>query len=549
MSVDKEKTIYENFRDVCLRRKGADAIYYEGKTFSFSDILAKINRIASYYRSKGLKNGDVITIVAPNTPEIVASFYAGLQLGLTVHVLHPLTSEDNILRELEDKGSKLLVTISLFMRFYGRILNKKFPVLVMDPTISLPWYKRFGFALAAHGKLKAYRDHKDVDNYANLKDVCENFVHYDTKEGHIVLSSGGTTGVSKSIVLSDFAFLTILGDGLWFLGDTPEEGEKETMLAALPMFHGFGLTMGVMAVPFLGGSIGLLNSFRTKKVIRLLKEGKLTAIIGVPTVYEALLKNKRFHGDLLKPIRNCWVGGDFISPSLIKRFNQRLQEAGSQGKLMEGYGLTETVAVLAVNTLRENREGSIGKAIPGVEVKIIDEEGHEVPVGEEGEIAVAGNTLMNGYYHLDDPKPFIEIEGKRFLKTGDLGRMDADGFIYFLSRAKRLIKKKGINVYPLSIEKVVSGLDGVEESAYLCETYKGYDDTVLYVKLRPGVDKVDAEKRIMDALHGNFNKYEWPDFLLWKDELPHTDVMKLDYKVLAKEFHAFLVEKFGPLHD
>ena len=366
MSVDKEKTIYENFRDVCLRRKGADAVYYEGKTFSFSDILAKINRIAFYYRSKGLKKGDVITIVAPNTPEIVASFYAGLQLGLTVHVLHPLTSEDNILRELEDKGSKLLVTISLFMRFYGRILNKKFPVLVMDPTVSLPWYKRFGFALVAHGKLKAYRDHTDVDNYANLKNVCEDFVHYDTKEGHIVLSSGGTTGVSKSIVLSDFAFLTILGDGLWFLGDTPEEGEKETMLAALPMFHGFGLTMGVMAVPFLGGSIGLLNSFRTKKVIRLLKEGKLTAIIGVPTVYEALLKNKHFHGDLLKPIRNCWVGGDFISPSLIKRFNQRLQEAGSQGKLMEGYGLTETVAVLAVNTLRENREGSIGKAIPGV---------------------------------------------------------------------------------------------------------------------------------------------------------------------------------------
>lgn len=549
MSVDRKKTLYENFRDVCLRRKDADMIYYEGKAFSFSAILAKVHQIAAYYHSKGLKSGDAVTIVAPNTPETVASLYAALQLGLTVHILHPLTSEDNILRELEDKGSKLLVTISLFLRFYGRILGKGFPVFVMDPTASLPWYKRAGFALAAHDKLKAYRQHKEIDNYSSLHGSFQECVHYNPEEGHIILSSGGTTGVSKSIVLSDFAFLSILDDGLWFLGDTPEQAEKETMLAALPMFHGYGLTMGIMAVPFLGGSIGLLSSFRTKKVIQLLKKGRLTSFIGVPTVYEALLKNKHFKGDLLKPIRNCWVGGDFISPSLLKRFNQRLAESGSQGKLMEGYGLTETVTVLSVNTLRENREGSIGKAIPGVKVKIINEQDEEVPFGQEGEIAIAGDTLMNGYYHPEDINPFIEIDGERYLKSGDLGKMDQDGYIYFLSRFKRLIKKKGMNVYPLSIEKVVSSLEGVEESAYLGETYKGYDDTVLFVKLHPGVDQAEAEQKILDALHHNFNKYEWPDFILWKDQLPHTDVMKIDYKILGQEFHAFLTEKFGPAND
>ncbi len=549
MKIDRDKTIYENFLNVCKWRGNNDAIYYENKTYSYSDFLAIIHRIAGYYHSIGLKKDDLITLVAPNTPETVASFYAALQLGLRIHVLHPLTSEDNIVRELEDKGSKLLVTVSLFLRFYSSILDKKFPTFVIDPTVSLPWYKRVGFLIGCGKRLDAYRKHKELPDYGrDCKAEYGEFVPYDTKEGHIILSSGGTTGVSKSIVLNDFSFLTILQDGLWFLGDTEEQAVNESMLAALPMFHGYGLTMGIMAVPFLGGKIGLLSSFRTKKVIQLLRKGRLTTLLGVPTVYEALLKNKHFKGKILKPIRNCWVGGDFISPSLLNRFNARLREAGSEGRLMEGYGLTEAVNVLAVNRLSEWREGSIGRAIPGVTVKIIDENGVEVPPMCEGEIAVGGDTLMVGYYHQEDINPFIEIGGERYLKTGDLGKMDKDGFIYFISRFKRIIKKKGMNIYPLSIEKTVSNLDEVEECAYLGETYKGYDDTALYVELALGVDAEKAEEKILHELHHQYNKYEWPDFIFIKEKFEHTSVLKIDYKVLSTEFHNFLVEKFGPVH-
>ncbi len=549
MEIDRNKTIYENFRQICLLRGRADSIYYENKVYSFSDFLAIINRIAFYYQSKGLKSGDLITLVVPNTPETVASFYAALQLGLRVHILHPLTSEDNIIRELKSKDSKLLVTVSLFLRFYDHLLNERFPMLVISPVASLPWIKRFGFSLACHKRLKPYRSLSCFDDYKDIQGSTDEFVPYDTKEGHIILSSGGTTGVSKSIILNDFSFLTILSDGCWFLGDTPEQAEKETMLAALPMFHGYGLTMGVMAVPFLGGSIGLLNNFRTKKVIQLLKKGRLTTLVGVPTVYEALLKNKHFHGDILKPIRNCWVGGDFISPSLIERFNNRLKEAGSCGRLLEGYGLTEAVNVLAVNRLSDWREGSIGKAIPGVTVKIIDEQGNGLPANEQGEIAVGGDTLMVGYYDAKDVNPFIEINGERYLKTGDLGKMDDDGFIYFISRFKRIIKKKGMNVYPLSIEKTISNLPEIEECAYLGETYKGYDDTVLYVALAPGVSEENAKEAVWNALKHNYNKYEWPDFVFVKDKFEHTSVLKIDYKKLGEEFHSFLVSKFGPLHN
>ncbi len=549
MKIDREKTIYENFLNICKWRGENDAIYYENKVYSFSDFLSIIHRIAGYYHSIGLKKDDLITLVAPNTPETVASFYAALQLGLKIHVLHPLTSEDNIARELEDKNSKLLVTVSLFLRFYDKIMDRKFPMLVIDPTASLPWYKRLGFSLGCGKRLDAYRKHKELPDYGrDCQSEYEEFVPYDTKEGHIILSSGGTTGVSKSIILNDFSFLTILQDGLWFLGDNEEQGVNESMLAALPMFHGYGLTMGIMAVPFLGGKIGLLSSFRTKKVIQLLKKGRLTTLLGVPTVYEALLKNKHFKGKILKPIRNCWVGGDFISPSLLNRFNARLREAGSEGRLMEGYGLTEAVNVLAVNRLSDWREGSIGRAIPGVTVKIIDEDGKELPPMCQGEIVVGGDTLMVGYYHQEEINPFIEIDGERYLKTGDLGKMDQDGFIYFVSRFKRIIKKKGMNVYPLSIEKTVSNLEEVEECAYLGETYKGYDDTALYVELAPGADSEKAKEKILYALHHEYNKYEWPDFIFIKEKFEHTSVLKIDYKILSAEFHDFLVEKYGPIH-
>jgi long-chain acyl-CoA synthetase len=549
MKIDRSKTIYENFLAIAKWRDKNDAIYYENKVYSYADFLAIIHRIAFYYNSIGLQKDDLITLVAPNTPETVASFYAALQLGLRIHILHPLTSEDNVERELKDKGSKLLVTVSLFLRFYSSLIESKFPMLVINPTASLPLYKRIGFRISAGKRLKPYRQHKEIPDYQKVcKGSIEEFVPYDTKEGHIILSSGGTTGISKSIILNDFSFLTILSDGCWFLGDNEEEAVNESMLAALPMFHGYGLTMGIMAVPFLGGKIGLLSSFRTKKVIQLLKKGRLTTLLGVPTVYEALLKNKHFKGKVLKPIRNCWVGGDFISPSLLERFDIRLREAGSEGKLMEGYGLTEAVNVLAVNRLSDYKTGSIGKPIPGVEVKIIDEQGKEVSTNQEGEIAVGGDTLMVGYYH-KGIDPFIQIDGKRYLKTGDMGKKDEDGFIYFISRFKRIIKKKGMNVYPLSIEKTVSGIEGVEECAYLGETYKGYDDTALYVELSPEADPSETKKKILDALHHQYNKYEWPDFIFVKEKFEHTSVLKIDYKILSQEFHAFLVDKFGPIHN
>lgn len=540
--IDTSKTIYENFRSTALLRGLNPAAYYEGKTISYLKLLELTNRFAAYYYSLGISQNDILTIVAPNTPESVAAFLGASQAGIKVHLLHPLTSQENILKEFKEKNSKLLVTVSFFIRFYDKIVKENIPMLVLNFTDSLSPIKKLGFGIINYSKLLPFYRNRQLPRFNKVaKKRADKEIDYDVKSPRIYLSSGGTTGVSKTIELSDYAFTSLISTGTWIVNSKPEQMYDKTMLAALPMFHGFGLTMGVLTMLLYGGRIALLPTFRTKKVIALLKKKRLELLIGVPAVYEALLKNKKFKGNLIKDIRECFVGGDFISPSLIERFNQRLKESGSQGRLLEGYGLTETVTVLSVNRLLDHKDGSIGKPLPGIIVKILDDNNKELPVGEKGEIAVAGPTLMNGYFEHEDP--FLHKANMNFVKTGDIGYVDKDGFLYFVSRKKRMIKKSGMNIYPLAIEKYVSTLPYIEECAYLGETYKGRDYTALFVHLKE--EKADAENAIRSSLKGTFNKYELPDYVFMADEFKHTNVGKIDYVSLTKELHEFLVKKFG----
>lgn len=169
-------------------------------------------------------------------------------------------------------------------------------------------------------------------------------------------------------------------------------------------------------------------------------------------MFEALLKNKNFYGEKLKNIDICFIGGDFIPPSLLQRFNKRLEENGSKAKVFEGYGLTETVTVMSVNTFENNCLGSVGKPINNVKVKILDDDHNVLNCFEKGEIAISGPTLMNGY--LEGESNFIEIDKERYVLSGDIGYLDDEGFLFFVSRKKRIIKKKGYNIFPLEIENI-----------------------------------------------------------------------------------------------
>lgn len=528
--MNANNNLFMNFYQSVKENGNRVAIFYQDKKITYKELLDKVYRVAAYFQSINLKKDDLITLVAPNTPESVACFYAASMLDLRIHLLHPLTNEKTLVKELKDKKSKLLISVSLFLNNYKNILNLDIPVFVLNPASSLNFVKRFAFKQISKKELKTYFENKKIHKYDNYKTLYTKARDYDCKKGRVYLSSGGTTSLPKTIVLSDFAICSLIQKTPSILNIDLEEVKKKKMVAALPMFHGFGLVMGVLALLNYGGTVALLAKFNTKPVIKLIKHNKANFLIGVPVMFEALLRNPTFKGKMLKNIDVCFIGGDFIAPSLLERFNNRLNEYGSKALLLEGYGLTETVTVLSVNTIKDHRLGSVGKPLVNIEVVILDDNNNILSPFEKGEIAVTGDTLMDGY--LEGHSPFVRIKNKKYVKTGDIGYLDEDNYLYFVSRKKRVIKKRGFNIFPLAIEKYVSSLEYVKECAYLAKNNGKEEITYLFVSLEKEISQKEAQDKIISEIKNNFQAYEVPDHIMFETAFKLTNVGKIDYTAL-----------------
>ncbi len=522
--------IYHNIEYIFEKYPDNTAFYYQGKKIKYKELQQMVLRIGNYFEQLELKKDDVITLVAPNTPEAVACFFAASMLDLKIHLLHPLTLEKNLIKELKEKNSKLFITVSLFLNGYRNILKMDIPIFVLNPASSLNFIKRFAFNKINKNQLIIYNQNKKINKYDDFKEVEVNIKDYSSRKGRIFLSSGGTSGNPKTIVLSDFAILSLISKAPEILGISEEEISHKSMLGALPMFHGFGLVMGVLAVLNFGGAVALFPKFNTKPVIKVLKQKRLNMIIGVPIMFEALLRNPSFNNKMLKELDVCFIGGDFISPSLLERFNTCLKNNGSSALLLEGYGLTETVTVLSVNTIQNHRDGSVGKPLSGIDVKILDENNRILPSYEKGEIAISGDTLMQGY--LNELDPFIYINGKKYVKSGDIGYLDADNYLYFINRKKRVIKKRGFNIFPLSIEKYVSSLANVKECAYLSKNNGKEEVTYLFISPENNVELKTLKEEILNSLKSEFQAYEIPDNIVFENNFKKTNVGKIDYVYL-----------------
>ena len=531
--VDPSKTFYRILEKNVADFPKEPAIFYQGATIAYSSLLSIVNKMAQTFLDCGLKQGDTITLLSPNTPEAVAVFYAASQLGLKLSLLHPLSKLEQILLDKKEKGSKLLIIASILIPTLPGLLENGLSILAIEVKGSLPLIKKLLYPLAMKDDSFSWKKHPEVIRFSKQKKRCLEVVDYPSKEGRILLCSGGTSGKEKSIVLSDFAFLSLIKTVPTIVDDSEEGVAQYVMLAALPMFHGFGLAMGILTFLCYGGSIELLPKFRTQKALAVFSHRRKAVLIGVPVMYEALLKNPNFDEKKLKYLHEAFVGGDFISPSLIKRFDEKAKKAGSKGKLLEGYGLTETVTVLTVNRLSANKEGTIGQCLPGIEAIVIDEDGNVLPPNQEGELLFTGDTMMNGY--LDGEDPFVEINGKRYVKTGDIGKIDEEGYLTFVSRKKRMIKKKGFNIYPLRIEKRISSIQGIDECAYYSKFGKTSEESYLDLVLGEGSEKQTVLKEVEQVLKKEFLEFEFPDHIQIKSDLPKTNVGKIDYKILQAE--------------
>lgn len=533
------QSLYEVIASSANKNPNFIALQFMGKRISYFDLLQNIDKTAYGLSQLGIKKGDVITVCMPNVFEVIYAFYAGIKLGAICHMVHPLTPFKQLKTQMVETQSKLLMIVDTFYDNY-HLMTKELnvPLILVTPVDSFGLIKKVGYKVINKKRLASIRYDDLIIPFKKLieKNGHIEMATIDPMSSAVYLHSGGTSGTPKTIELSHFSINSLASQTEYILDE--HDFENRHMLAVLPMFHGFGLCMGVHAMLVYGGVDTLMPKFNAKETINLIKKNQINYLIGVPTLFEALLNTNDFAGPHLKNLKQAFVGGDYVSPTLKERFNKVMADNNSHAQLLEGYGLTEVVTVCAVNTIFEQKLGTVGKPLPGINIKIVDLETKEtLPINTLGEIAVSGPTRMNGYLHdeLATSSTFKTIEDKIYVLTGDYGKIDDEGYIIFKQRLKRIIKVSGMPVLPSEIETLVSAMPGISEVAAIGVKDQERGNMIkLFITLKPGEEDKMTDDEIKQRIKAELSIYAVPKSIVYLDKMPKTIIGKIDTLVLEK---------------
>lgn len=537
-------TLYESLSSTARRVPEAVAWTFLGSSSTYAALLSEIDRCASGLARLGIKPGDRLLISMPTSPQGVIAFYAANRLGAVSALIHPLSTAAEITHYLNASGARIALVLDAF---YGSIAaaTPKAPlsaIIVAKIPDYLPALTRIGFWLTKGRKIAKLPPDARVRRWTDvMKDGgATPPAAGATEDPAAILFSGGTTGEPKGIVLSNRNFiaesLQVAAWGGIHKGDA--------MLAILPLFHGFGLGVCVNAVLMAGGKSILVPTFTPEVVAKLLRTERPTVLVGVPTLFDALSKDATLRTADLSCLRACFSGADTLPRPVKERFEALVRSRGGTVKLLEGYGLTEAVSAMMATPLTEYREGSIGLPFPDMRATICAPDTTDaVEIGAQGEICVSGPAVMVGY--LDDPEATARAlrphaDGRIWLHTGDLGKMDADGFFYFTGRLKRMIKSSGFNVYPAQVEAVLYQHPLVADACVVGVPDEAQVERVkAYVVLRDPAMKGEATEASMIAwCRERLIKWSCPREIEFRDDLPKTRIGKIDYRALVEDHAA-----------
>jgi long-chain acyl-CoA synthetase len=533
-----------------------DAMIYNyfGNKVNYATFMAQVDRAAHGLVSLGAKKGDAISICSANIPEAVVAIYAINKIGAVVNIFHPLSAPNEIKESLNLVDSKIFLAIDVAWPNVKPILHETSveQTIIISPADSLPMIPKIGYNF--------------INKFFNVKELQKNLMQILIKEKHImnwdellsrgqyvvgkayekangdevavIMYSGGTTGKSKGIALTNYAFNATAVQCRNTFPDVVRPGYS--ILGIMPIFHGFGLGVGTHAIFCGGAGTVMLPKFDANRFDRILADTKPNMIVCVPTLYEAMVKNKKIRKMDLSFITKAISGGDAISAPLAEEVNELLVKNGSKATILQGYGLTECLSVTCVNTEESNRKGSIGLPMPDVLFKIVEPGTYiERKTGEDGEIVISAPSVMKGYVNNEkETNEALQVhpDGRIWLHTGDIGHMDKNGYVFFAQRLKRMIISSGYNIYPNEVEDAIMKVPSV-----LLATVVGVDDkyrgqvakafVVLKAHTKPS-DKVRED--IMQSCQQNLAKYKWPRAIEFRKTLPKTKIGKVAYTELAK---------------
>ena len=527
------------------------ALSFLGARTTYKELKELVDRFAGALLGLGVQKGDRVALVLPNCPQNVITFFAAMRIGAVVVQHNPLYTEPELQHQLADCGAKVVVCLD---RVYDRVakVRKETAVETVVTTSLLDWLPRarqlqlrlpLKKAQKAKAELAAVlpRGASARDFNALLKGAAPvtRQEPLETTDLALLQYTGGTTGLAKGAMLSHGNLVSnAYMNRLW---DTEAKGGAEVTLAAIPLFHAYGLTVAMTNTILLGGTLVLLPKWDLDLVFDTIAAERPTLFPAVPPMYKAIADHPRARTTDLKSIRLCVSGAMKLPVEIAEHFTRV-----SGALLVEGYGMTETSPSTHANpTNGLGKPGSIGLPLPGTSAKIVDQDdpSREVPVGEPGELAIAGPQVFSGYWGRDSQEGVFTPDG--YVLTGDVATMDSDGYFFIVDRKKELIIAGGFNIYPSEVEEVLFGLAGVQDAVVIGVPDKYRGETVkAFVVRAPGATLTEAD--VVAHCAASLTAYKVPKLVEFRDELPRNTVGKVLRRVLVEEEKAKQVAEPKP---
>jgi long-chain acyl-CoA synthetase len=527
------------------------AMEYFGNRINYENLMSQIDAAARGLKALGIGPGDVVSVCSANIPEAVVAIYAINKIGAIINVFHPLSAPNEIKYFLNLTASKTLLMIDIAWPAVKPILadTEVKNVVVLSPTTALPFMPKAGLKIASLiPLLQKKQERPSGDNVMLWQELLACGAHFygdvnahsKSKAIAAIIYSGGTTGSPKGVALNNLSFNAMAMQVAEFFPSYAVPGNK--ILGIMPIFHGFGLGVGFHAM-FVNGMANIMYpKFDVKKFDRILKQSKPDLLVGVPTLYEAMLRNRRIRKLDLSHVKIAISGGDMLSDPLKHEIDKLLKRTGSSAKLIQGYGMAECLSVSCVTPDERYKPGTIGIPVANVFYKIVEPQTYtEKPYGELGEIVLTGPNLMDGYVNNDketNETLQVHADGRVWLHTGDIGYMDEEGYVFFKQRLKRIIVSSGYNIYPSQVEDVICQVPEVLMATVvgLPDEYRG-QIAKAFIVLKDGVKQSKAvlEGKILTHCRQNLAKFEMPRSLEFRKSLPKTKIGKVAYNELIND--------------
>lgn len=515
------------------------AIIYFGESITYERLWSKILETARALSYIGVKSGDRVAVCLPNIPQAVYLLYAIDYIGAVASFIHPLSSVDEFEYFIQQLRPASIVILDTSIEVFEKVFEKTGEVktLVTSPFDELSFIKRKLYNTA---KKKS----KASDCFLSFNRVVEisknhHIIPIEKKasEVAVILFSGGTTGVPKGVMLSSFALNAMAYQTVEMCSVSPK---GKSMLSLLPLFHGFGLCVCIHTPLIHGATCILIPRFKSSQCGKIIKKYRPNFIAGVPTIFEAILREKNLKNVRLTFLSGVFSGGDKLPEGLKAKFDGYLKERGAKVRIREGYGLTECVTASCLTPVKEERIGSVGLPFPDTFYKICDvKTGDCLKSGNIGEICISGPTLMTGYLNNPEETAYalrLHSDGRIWLHTGDAGYIDKEGFVYFTERIKRIIVSSGYNVYPSVLEKILLKCPLVKECCVVGveDNYRVEKVKAFIVPQKSNESHNSIIKRLRSYCTAHISKYAVPREIEIVDTLPRTNIGKVSYISLSK---------------